>query len=74
MYFIFDPDFSSRGLGIFSALKEIQYAESLGLDFYYLGYYIKENSFMNYKAQFKPFEILDYQTGKWIKGESETLD
>jgi len=67
VYFIYDPDFSSRGLGIFGALKEIEYAKSLGLKFYYLGYYIKENNFMNYKAQFQPYEILDHISGKWVK-------
>ncbi len=71
VYFIYDPDHSSRGLGIFGALKEIELAKELGLRFYHLGYYIKENNFMNYKAQFKLFEILDNKTGKWIKGANE---
>jgi arginine-tRNA-protein transferase len=67
VYFIYDPDQSKRSLGIFGALKEIEYAKEEKLKYYHLGYYIKENNFMNYKANFKPYEILDYKTGLWIK-------
>ncbi|MDD0853471.1 arginyltransferase [Halobacteriovorax sp. GB3] len=65
VYFIYDPDFKKRSLGIFGVLKELELASEQQLKYYYLGYWIKENSFMNYKSQFHPFEIFDWKSGIW---------
>jgi arginine-tRNA-protein transferase len=35
----------------------------MGIEFYYLGYYIKDNRHMAYKANYKPNEIL--KDGDW---------
>lgn len=65
VYFIYNPDFSDRSLGHLGALLEIQYAKDNNLEYYYLGYYIRQNNFMNYKAKFKPHELLDWKTMTW---------
>jgi len=57
IYFIYKKDTLKYGLGTFSVIKEIELAKNLGLKYYYLGYYIEENSFMNYKINFKPNEF-----------------
>ena len=69
IYFFFDTDYNKLSLGIYSALKEIEYAKNIGLKYYYLGYYIKELSSMNYKSQFKPYEYLDFSDMRWKKGK-----
>ncbi|MEN6320365.1 MAG: arginyltransferase [Syntrophaceae bacterium] len=69
IYFSFDPRFSSFSPGTFSILKEIEWARENGLKYYYLGYYICEISSMNYKSAFRPFELMDFDTGIWQERE-----
>ena len=59
----------NRGVGTFGALYEIEYARSLGLFYYYLGYYIGGCGSMSYKGNFKPYELLDMD-GRWRLAES----
>ncbi|MCB0208795.1 MAG: arginyltransferase [Anaerolineae bacterium] len=66
VYFVYDTAYSHLGLGNFSILKEIEYAQSIGLPYYYLGYYIRDCQSMNYKDRFQPREYLDWHTGKWF--------
>ena len=56
VYFFFDPDFSARSLGTFSALFEIMWMKSQQRRFYYLGLYVQECSHLNYKARFYPHQ------------------
>ncbi len=65
MYFIYDPELSKRSLGIFGALCEIEFAHKVGKLYYYLGYYIEENTSMNYKNQFLPFQIFNWTSETW---------
>ena len=65
IYFVFDTDYSDYRLGTFSVIKESEYALFLGLDYYYLGYYVKNNSSMAYKDSFHINEKMDWSTGKW---------
>lgn len=65
VYFIYDPDHAKRSLGVFGALKEIEYSKEKAKSYYYLGYYIKENNSMNYKNQFSPYEIYDWSLKRW---------
>lgn len=64
VYFYFDPDESKRGLGTFGALREIAAAKRLGIPHYYLGYWVKGCGSMEYKAAFRPAEILG-RDGVW---------
>ncbi|MCF8059470.1 MAG: arginyltransferase [Bacteriovoracaceae bacterium] len=65
VYFIYDPDYEKRSLGIFGALKEIEYTKESQKEYYYLGYYIEENKSMNYKNQFYPHETYDWKKETW---------
>lgn len=65
IYFCYDPAYSSLGLGNFSILKEIELCRSLGLVYYYLGYFIEECPRMSYKGRFGPYELLDWDSGEW---------
>lgn len=69
VYFIYDCKLSSRGLGIYSILKEINYAAELGMRYYYLGYYVEGNGRMAYKAGFFPHERYDWNSRKWYRIE-----
>ncbi|CAN5719373.1 arginyltransferase [soil metagenome] len=60
IYGMFDPDESKRSLGIFTMLKEIQFATERGKQFYYLGYAYKGESFYDYKKRFRGTESFDW--------------
>jgi arginine-tRNA-protein transferase len=70
VYFVYDPDLAKRSLGNFGVMKEIEYAKSKGMTYYYLGYWIEENKSMRYKATFKPFETYNWITKVWTREES----
>ena len=64
VYFIFDPNYSRRSLGIYSIVQEIELTKSMGLSYYYLGFVVEDSPKMSYKAQFHPHERL--RDGRWI--------
>jgi arginine-tRNA-protein transferase len=64
VYFFFDPAEARRSLGTFSALEEIELARRTGRSYLYLGYYITGCREMNYKARFRPSEVLT-PDGHW---------
>jgi arginine-tRNA-protein transferase len=64
VYTFYDPDLCRHGLGIFALMWQIQYTHSLGLDWVYPGFWIKECNKMSYKSQFRPFEIWTGQ--EWV--------
>jgi leucyl-tRNA---protein transferase len=66
IYFVFDPVCEKRGLGTLSVLVETSYCAELGLDYYYLGYYIEKNPRMAYKRRFFPHELYDWNLKKWV--------
>jgi len=66
IYFIYRNEFTKFRLGTFSVIKETGYALSLGLQYYYLGYYIEKNSSMSYKNSFHVNEKMDWESGKWF--------
>jgi len=61
VYFYFDPAHARRSLGTFGALCEIDECRRRGMPFWYVGYYVRGCDRMNYKAQFRPHELLDEQ-------------
>lgn len=63
VYALFDPDQSSRSLGIYLILRGIDYAKELGLQYYYPGYAYVEPSFYDYKKRFSGLEYFDWQAG-----------
>lgn len=65
VYFSFDTRYSKLELGKLSILKEIEYARSSNLAYYHLGYYVKGNKSMEYKASYHPHEQMDWISGDW---------
>ena len=64
VYTFFDPALEKRSLGNFVILWQIEQARILGLDFLYLGYWIKDCVKMEYKSTYRPLEML--VEGKWV--------
>lgn len=64
VYAMFDPSLANRSLGIFTILKEIEFAIENEKDFYYLGYCYEGNSFYDYKKRFRAAELYDWR-GTW---------
>ena len=69
VYFYFDPAESRRSLGVFSALCEIEECRRRGLEHWYIGFHVAGCGKMEYKARFRPHELLG-PDGIWreIKG------
>jgi leucyl-tRNA---protein transferase len=65
IYFYYDPDERHRSLGTFNVLSVIDATRTLGLPHAYLGYYVQGCRSLEYKARFKPNEILD-EAGTWV--------
>jgi len=64
VYAMFEPRESARSLGICTLLKEIEFAQENGKDFFYLGYCYEGSSFYDYKKRFSATEMFDWQ-GSW---------
>lgn len=63
VYTFFDTGHSSRGLGNFAILKQIEIARAMGLDFIFLGYWVEGAKKMAYKKGFRPGEV--YSDERW---------
>lgn len=63
IYTFFDPDSDKRSLGTFAILWQIERARALGLEYLYLGYWIRGCKKMSYKSEFRPLEL--YVKNQW---------
>jgi arginyl-tRNA--protein-N-Asp/Glu arginylyltransferase len=63
IYTFYEPEEESRSLGTLGVLFQIELARQLNLEHVYLGYWIQSCDKMNYKARFRPLEIL--VGGQW---------
>lgn len=70
VYAMFEPTITSRSLGIFTLLVEINYALENGKKFFYQGYAYEGNSFYDYKKRFGATEAYDWN-GNWEKFEEK---
>jgi arginyl-tRNA--protein-N-Asp/Glu arginylyltransferase len=70
VYFFYDPDERRRSLGTFNVLSIIESARRRGVEWAYLGYYVRGCRSLEYKAQFRPNEILhaDGMWGPFVRG------
>lgn len=66
VYMYFDPEFACRSLGVFSVLHELEVCRAEGLPYYYLGYLVTGSATMEYKARFRPFELL-MNMQRWVR-------
>lgn len=67
VYSFYDPDEPKRSLGAYAILDHIQQARAAGFRHLYLGYWIPGSEKMEYKAAFRPLEIL--LGGQWLDYE-----
>ncbi|HIF17482.1 MAG: arginyltransferase [Cycloclasticus sp.] len=63
VYTFFDPEYSSRSIGTYNLLQQINATKQLKKKHLYLGYYIKDSLKMSYKANFRPIEM--FIEGEW---------
>ena len=63
VYTYFDPSYSKYSLGTLAVLQLLELAASSQRELLYLGYYVRSNPHLNYKARFKPQQCL--QNGQW---------
>jgi arginine-tRNA-protein transferase len=64
IYFFYDPNERSRSLGTFNVLGLLEEANKRGLKFVYLGYYVEGCESLQYKANYRPNEVLG-PDGQW---------
>jgi arginyl-tRNA--protein-N-Asp/Glu arginylyltransferase len=65
VYCYYLPSEARRALGTFMGLSEIQYGRSQGLRWLYLGFLVQGCRKMEYKARFRPHEVLE--DGIWVR-------
>ncbi|MDY7029458.1 MAG: arginyltransferase [Spirochaetota bacterium] len=65
VYCYWDRSAAGWSPGTLAVLKEIETARAHRLLYVYLGYYVPENRHMNYKARFRPSEVL-LTEGSWV--------
>ncbi len=67
IYTFYDPTEEHRSPGTFAVLYQIELCRTADLPFVYLGYWIQNCGKMNYKARYRPLELL--QGGAWQRRE-----
>ena len=67
VYHFLEPDEAWRSLGVYSVLREIELTRTLEIPFYYMGYWIQGCGKMDYKASYRPHEVLI--DGEWERVE-----
>src|SRR5690606_32987152 len=66
VYSFYDPAQARRSLGTFLILDHIAQVRAAGLDYVYLGYWVKNSPKMAYKALYQPLEIPRGHEG-WVR-------
>lgn len=67
VYHFFDPEFAKRSVGTFSMLAEIGLCRHLEIPFFYPGLWVKGCRKMEYKTNFRPYQLLI--DGVWVDCE-----
>ena len=66
VYAFYDPDQRHLALGKYTALQEIDLCRTLGLKYYYMGFYIHSCEKMRYKGDYQPSELLCPTSLEWF--------
>lgn len=65
VYFFYDPDYNFMSLGTYSSFREVELVRTLGLRYYYMGFYIHSCPKMSYKAHIQPAALLCPEVYTW---------
>lgn len=65
VYSFYDPALAKRSLGSFVILDHVVQARLAELPYVYLGYWVPGSVKMDYKARFRPIEVL--RPGGWVR-------
>lgn len=57
VYSFYDPEMTRRGFGNLLILDHVSRVRQAGLDYVYLGYWVKDSPKMAYKAAYRPLEV-----------------
>ena len=74
VYSFFAPERSKDSLGAFIILDHIERARAENLPFVYLGYWVQGSPKMDYKAQYKPLEVLDPEGWRTLEPPKDPLE
>ncbi|KAJ2726563.1 Arginyl-tRNA--protein transferase 1 [Coemansia sp. Benny D115] len=71
VYFFYDPSWAWLSPGTYGALREMALVHELhrhidSLRYYYMGYYVPGCAKMEYKARWRPAELLDPLSFRWM--------
>ncbi|MCZ2343853.1 MAG: arginyltransferase [Bacteroidales bacterium] len=64
IYFFYDPEERHRSLGVWNVLSVLRFAAEQPFPYAYLGYYVAGCPSLEYKAKYRPNEVLNAQ-GDW---------
>jgi len=65
VYFYFDPDLASRSPGVYNVLWLVEECVRRGRPWLYLGYFVRGAATMEYKAGYRPHQLLAGADGEW---------
>ncbi|MDO1558724.1 arginyltransferase [Brevundimonas sp. 2R-24] len=69
VYSFYDPALERRSLGSFVILDHLRQAQTVGFEYVYLGYWVRGSRKMDYKARYRPLDVL--KPGGWVRLEDE---
>ncbi len=72
VYSFFEPDLADMGLGSFMILDHVMRAKNAGLSYVYLGYWVQGSPKMDYKARYRPLEVLEPSGWRRLDREQDT--
>ncbi|MBS98499.1 MAG: arginyltransferase [Oceanospirillaceae bacterium] len=65
LYTFYAPDQEKRSLGTYAILWQVEEAKRQGLDYLYLGYWVRDCRKMNYKTAYRPLDMLI--ADRWVR-------
>lgn len=67
---LYDKAYNKHSLGMYTMLKEVEYAQSLGLKYYYPGYILDKTEALDYKLRLGATQYYNWETMRWRKWQS----